>query len=51
MTRGKIITIEGSDGSGKQTQKELLIKTFKEEGYKIKTLSFLDNSSLFWKNN
>ena len=49
MTKGKIITIEGSDGSGKQTQKELLIKIFKEEGYKIRTLSFPDYSSFFGK--
>lgn len=38
MTKGKFIVIEGSDGSGKKTQTDLLIKKLKEE--KIKTAYF-----------
>ena len=30
---GKIIAIEGTDGSGKQTQAKLLMQKLKENGY------------------
>ncbi len=49
MSKGKIITIEGSDGSGKKTQKDLLVEVLNDEGYKIRTLSFPDYSSFFGK--
>ncbi|MEK7192443.1 MAG: thymidylate kinase [Patescibacteria group bacterium] len=38
--RGKLIVIEGTDGSGKKTQTQLLIKKLKEEGRGIFTFSF-----------
>lgn len=39
-TTGKLIVIDGTDGSGKATQVELLAKTLKNEGYKIKIVDF-----------
>jgi dTMP kinase len=38
--RGKLILIEGTDCSGKQTQSELLIKRLTEVGIKVQRLSF-----------
>lgn len=38
--RGKFIVIDGTDGSGKATQVELLSKRLKKEGYKIKVVDF-----------
>lgn len=38
--RGKLIVIDGSDGSGKATQTRFLIARLKSEGYKTKTLDF-----------
>lgn len=40
MGKGKLIAIEGVDGSGKATQAKELIKNLKEEGLKIKTIDF-----------
>ncbi|HUD08914.1 MAG TPA: hypothetical protein VMQ48_02370 [Candidatus Saccharimonadales bacterium] len=40
IKRGKFIVIDGTDGSGKATQTELLVKRFKKEGYKVKELDF-----------
>jgi len=40
MAKGKIITIEGSDGSGKKTQTKLLIDRAMKEGYRMATMSF-----------
>ncbi len=37
---GRIIVIEGTDGSGKKTQSTLLEKTLKEQGKKVIMLSF-----------
>lgn len=42
---GKLIIIEGTDGSGKQTQTELIYKKLKEENLKIKKVSFPDYKS------
>ena len=39
---GKLIVIEGLDGSGKTTQVELLPKKLKSEGYESKMISFPD---------
>lgn len=38
--RGKIITIEGADATGKKTQTKLLVEKLKEEGFDVETLSF-----------
>lgn len=40
LKMGKIIVIEGTDGSGKQTQSKKLFERFKAEGKKVMTLSF-----------
>ncbi len=42
---GKIIAIEGTDGSGKQTQTRLLIERLKEENYEVYSTSFPNYSS------
>lgn len=38
--KGKLIVIDGTDGSGKATQVELLAKTLKNEGYIVKIVDF-----------
>lgn len=38
--RGKLIVIEGSDGSGKKTQTKLLIERARQYGVKVGTISF-----------
>lgn len=40
MKKGKFIVIEGTDGSGKNTQKELLVKRFKKWGFPVEGISF-----------
>ncbi|MFH0752687.1 MAG: dTMP kinase [archaeon] len=40
MARGKIITIEGTDGTGKSTQKKTLVKRAEEAGYKTFSMKF-----------
>ena len=40
MKKGKLIVIDGTDGSGKATQVALLVKHLKREGYKIKVVDF-----------
>lgn len=42
---GKIIVIEGTDGSGKQTQTAILRKRLEEEGYKVYSTSFPNYAS------
>lgn len=37
---GKIIVIDGLDGSGKHTQSEILLETLTNEGYKCKLVAF-----------
>ncbi len=39
-TKGKLIVIDGTDGSGKATQVELLMKRLKKEGHTIKIIDF-----------
>src|SRR3990172_11995897 len=39
-TKGKLIVIDGTDGSGKATQTKLLIKRLKKEGSKTAALEF-----------
>ena len=43
--KGKLITIEGTDCSGKETQTNLLIKKLREEGYRVQNFSFPNYSS------
>ncbi|MEK7113310.1 MAG: deoxynucleoside kinase [Patescibacteria group bacterium] len=38
--KGKLIVIDGTDGSGKHTQVELLAKTLRDEGWRIKIIDF-----------
>jgi dTMP kinase len=45
MTRGKIITIEGTDGTGKSTQKDMLVKRAEGAGYQTFSMKFPDYSS------
>lgn len=40
MKKGRLIVIDGTDGSGKTTQTNLLIKRLKKEGYKVKFIHF-----------
>lgn len=40
MNRGKLFVIEGLDGSGKQTQSELLAKRLKVDGYNVIRASY-----------
>lgn len=40
MKKGKLIVIDGSDGSGKATQSRLLVERLKREKYKVATLDF-----------
>jgi len=39
-SKGKLIVIDGSDGSGKATQTKLLLKYLKKSGIKARTLDF-----------
>ena len=43
--KGKIIVIEGTDCSGKETQTSLLVQKLKKDGRKIERLSFPDYDS------
>lgn len=45
MMKGKIIVIEGTDCSGKQTQTEILKKRLLDEGYNVATFSFPNYNS------
>ncbi|HHX58797.1 MAG TPA: dTMP kinase [Candidatus Moranbacteria bacterium] len=38
--KGKLIVVDGTDGSGKATQVKLLVKRFRKEGHKVKTIDF-----------
>lgn len=38
--KGKLIVIEGTDCSGKETQTKLLMERLKKDGEKVATLSF-----------
>ncbi len=48
MKRGKLIVIDGTDGSGKATQVELLVKRLKKEGKKVKVADFPEYYSNFF---
>ncbi len=40
MLSGRFIVIDGTDGSGKETQTKLLIERLRNEGYPVETVSF-----------
>lgn len=40
MSRGKLIVLDGGDGSGKTVQTDLLVGRFKKEGLPAQTISF-----------
>jgi len=46
--RGKLIVIDGTDGSGKATQTDLIVKHLKQDGAKVKVIDFPDYSSNFF---
>jgi len=46
--KGKFIVLEGTDGSGKATQLELLVKKLKEAGLPIETADFPQYESTFF---
>ncbi len=45
MNKGKLIVIDGLDGSGKSTQLEIARKRLEEMGYNVKSISFPDYDS------
>src|SRR3989344_8450547 len=46
--KGKLIVIDGTDGSGKATQTDLLVKHLKRDGKKVKVVDFPDYYSNFF---
>jgi dTMP kinase len=40
MYKGKFIVIDGTDGSGKKTQTDLLVERLKKEGYAVEKIDF-----------
>lgn len=48
MAKGKLIVIDGTDGSGKATQTELLIKQLKKDGKKVMVVDFPEYYSNFF---
>ncbi|HEY4493923.1 MAG TPA: dTMP kinase [Candidatus Paceibacterota bacterium] len=48
MKHGRLIVIDGTDGSGKATQTGLLVKHLKKDGKKVKVVDFPDYSSNFF---
>lgn len=46
--KGKLIVIDGTDGSGKATQVDLLVEHLKKDGHKVKIVDFPDYYSNFF---
>ena len=46
--RGKLIVIDGTDGSGKATQADLLIRHLRKDGRKVKVVDFPEYYSNFF---
>ena len=46
---GKLIVIEGNDGSGKGTQAKLVVEKLRKEGYKVSFYDFPQYESIFGK--
>jgi len=49
MKKGRLIVFEGIDGSGKDTQIDMLYNSLKEQGKKVKVVSQLDETSITGK--
>ncbi len=47
MKKGKLIVIDGTDGSGKTTQLNLLMAKLKVNGFKVKTVHFPNYTNFF----
>ena len=47
--RGRIFTIEGGDGAGKETQTRMLVERLTKEGYPVKTIDFPHDSAMYGK--
>jgi dTMP kinase len=47
MPQGKLIVIDGSDSSGKATQRKLLVKKLKEKGFKVQDIVFPQYTSFY----
>lgn len=43
--KGKLVIIEGGDGSGKATQTDLLVRRLRQEGRQVRSVSFPDYDS------
>src|SRR3990167_5667548 len=48
MRKGKLIVIDSTDGSGKATQTDFLIKHLKKDGFKVKVVDFPEYYSNFF---
>jgi dTMP kinase len=46
--KGKLVVIEGIDGSGKTTQLKLLLERLKKDGHKVKTIHFPQHGHQFF---
>eukprot|EP01065_Artemidia_motanka_P029993 TRINITY_DN3602_c0_g1_i1.p1 TRINITY_DN3602_c0_g1~~TRINITY_DN3602_c0_g1_i1.p1 ORF type:complete len:379 (+),score=116.27 TRINITY_DN3602_c0_g1_i1:50-1138(+) len=46
---GRIFTVEGGDGAGKQTQTALVVERLQREGYPVKTMDFPNDGSKYGK--
>lgn len=47
MKKGKLIVIDGTDGSGKSTQINLLMTALKSKGFKVKSIHFPEYDNFF----
>ncbi len=45
--RGKLIVIDGADGSGKKTQTQLLVEALREKGYSVQQIDFPQRENFF----
>ncbi|MFH1073018.1 MAG: hypothetical protein V1743_06330, partial [Nanoarchaeota archaeon] len=45
--QGRIFTIDGGDGGGKETQTRLLVERLQKDGYPVKTLDFPHDTALY----
>jgi len=48
MKKGKLVVIDGTDGSGKATQTELLVKALRKDGRRVKVIDFPEYYSNFF---